>query len=42
VHLVLSPIQLDILVDALRSIGKVEFAERLETILRQGRQPPAG
>jgi hypothetical protein len=40
VHLVLSPIALDILVDALRSVGNVELAERLETILRHLRQPP--
>ena len=42
VHLVLSPIEVDILVDALRSVGNVELAERLEAILRQLRQPPAG
>ena len=41
VHLVLSLIELDILVDALRSVGNVEFAEQLEAILRQMRQPPA-
>jgi hypothetical protein len=41
VHLVLSLIEVDILADALRSVGNVEFAERLETILRQVRQPPA-
>ena len=41
VHLVLSLIDLDILVDALRSVGNVEFAEQLEAILRQLRQPPA-
>jgi hypothetical protein len=41
VYLVLSPIELDILADALRSVGNVEFAEQLEAILRQLRQPPA-
>lgn len=40
VHLVLSPIALDIIVDALRSVGNVELAERLETILQQVRRPP--
>ena len=40
-HLVLSPIEVDILVDALRSVGNVELAERLEAILRQLHQPPA-
>jgi hypothetical protein len=41
VYLVLSLIEVDILVDALRSVGNVEFAEQLEAILRQLRQPPA-
>jgi hypothetical protein len=41
VHLVLSLIKVDILVDALRSVENVELAERLEAILRQVRQPPA-
>jgi len=41
VYLVLSPIELDILVDALRSVGNVEFAEQLEAILRQLCRPPA-
>ena len=41
VQLVLSLIEVDILVDALRSVGNVEFAEQLEAILRQLRQPPA-
>ena len=40
VHVVLSPIEVDILVDALRSVGNVEFAERLETLLRLVRQSP--
>ena len=40
-HLVLSLIEVDILVDALRSVGNVEFAEQLEAILRQMHQPPA-
>ena len=42
VHLMLSPIELDILVDALRSVGNVEFAERLETILRLAHRPSPG
>ena len=41
VHLVLSLIELDILVDALRSVGNVEFAERLEMLLRRAYRPPA-
>jgi hypothetical protein len=40
VPLALSPIELDIIIDALRSVGNVELAERLETVLRQWRQPP--
>jgi hypothetical protein len=35
VHLVVTTTELDILADALRSVGNVEFADRLETILRQ-------
>ena len=35
VHLVVTTTELDILADALRSVGNVEFADRLETVLRQ-------
>jgi len=35
VHLVVSPVELDIIADALRSVGNVELAERLETLLHQ-------
>jgi hypothetical protein len=35
VHLVVTTIELDIIADALRSVGNVEFADRLETMLRQ-------
>jgi hypothetical protein len=35
VHVVVSPIELDIIVDALRSVGNTELAERMERILRQ-------
>ena len=35
VHLVVTRLELDIIVDALRSVGNVEIAERLEAILRQ-------
>ena len=41
VQLVLSLIEVDILVDAVRSVGNVEVAEQLEATLRQMRQPPA-
>ena len=35
VHLVVTLTELDILVDALRSVGNIDFADRLEHILRQ-------
>jgi hypothetical protein len=35
VHLVVTTTELDIIADALRSVGNVEFADRLESILRQ-------
>ena len=35
VHLVLTALELDIIVDALRSVGNVELAERLESVLRR-------
>jgi hypothetical protein len=34
VHLVLTRLELDIIVDALRSVGNLELAEDLDTILR--------
>jgi hypothetical protein len=34
-HLIVTPTELDIIVDALRSVGNVELAERFETVLRQ-------
>ena len=35
VHLVLTGMELDIIVDALRSVGNVELADRLESLLRR-------
>jgi hypothetical protein len=35
VHLVLTVMELDIIVDALRSVGNVELADRLESVLRR-------
>jgi len=34
-HLIVTPVELDIVVDALRSVGNVELAERFESVLRQ-------
>jgi len=34
-HLIVSPTELDIVVDALQSVGNVELAERFESALRQ-------
>jgi len=34
-HLSVTPTELDIIVDALRSVGNVELAERFERVLRQ-------
>jgi hypothetical protein len=34
-YLIVSPTELDIVVDALRSVGNVELAERFEGVLRQ-------
>jgi hypothetical protein len=34
VHLVLTGLELDIIVDALRSVGNVDLADRLEAVLR--------
>jgi hypothetical protein len=43
VHLIVTRLELDIIVDALRSVGNVDIAERLEAILRQvTRAPRAG
>jgi hypothetical protein len=33
-HLIVTPVELDIVVDALRSVGNVELAERFEAVLR--------
>ena len=35
VHLVLTPTELDIIADSLRSVGNRELADRLESILHQ-------
>jgi hypothetical protein len=35
IQLIVSPTELDIVVDALRSVGNVELAERFESVLRQ-------
>jgi hypothetical protein len=35
VHLVLTGLELDIIVDALRSVGNIELADRLESVLRR-------
>ena len=35
IHPIVSPTELDIVVDALRSVGNVELAERFESVLRQ-------
>jgi hypothetical protein len=34
-HLIVTPTELDIIVDALRSVGNVELAERFEAVLHQ-------
>jgi hypothetical protein len=34
-HLVVTPTELDIVVDALRSVGNVELADRFEAVLHQ-------
>ena len=34
-HLILTPLELDIIVDALRTVGNDELAERFEAVLRQ-------
>jgi hypothetical protein len=33
-HLIVTPVELDIIVDALRSVGNNELAERFEAVLR--------
>jgi hypothetical protein len=33
-HLIVTPVELDIVVDALRSVGNVELAARFEAVLR--------
>jgi hypothetical protein len=33
-HLIVTPVELDIVVDALRSVGNSELAERFEAVLR--------
>jgi hypothetical protein len=38
IHLVLTGLELDIIVDALRSVGNVELADDLDTILRHAAQ----
>jgi hypothetical protein len=35
IHLVLDPLDLFVIIDALRSVGNVDFADRLDEILRQ-------
>jgi len=34
-HLIVTPTELDIIVDALQSVGNVELAERFANVLRQ-------
>ena len=34
-HLVVTPIELDIVIDALRSVGNLELADRFEAVLHQ-------
>lgn len=34
-HLIVTPVELDILVDALRSVGNVELAARFEAVLQK-------
>jgi len=34
-HLIVTPVELDILVDALRSVGNTELADRFEAVLRR-------
>ena len=34
VHLIVTPVELDIVVDALRSVGNIELAARFEAVLR--------
>jgi len=40
-HLVLGPTELDIVVDALRSVGNIELAEHFDAVLRQFSQRPS-
>jgi hypothetical protein len=40
IHLALSRLELDIIVDALRSVGNLELADDLDTILRHTAQRP--
>ncbi len=40
VHLVVTRLELDIIVDALRSVGNVDIVERLEAILRHVTRTP--
>jgi hypothetical protein len=40
VHLIVTPTELDILVNALRSVGNLELADRFEAVLRQLGQNP--
>jgi hypothetical protein len=42
IHLIVSPTELDIVVDALRSVGNVELAERFESVLQQFGQGSGG
>ncbi len=35
VHLVLTALELDIIVDALRSVGNIDLADRMESVLRR-------
>jgi hypothetical protein len=39
VHLVVDALELDIIVDALRSVGNVELADRFEAIMRSLARP---
>jgi hypothetical protein len=42
VHLVVSFVELDIIVDALRSVGNVDIAERFEDIMQRVHQSTRG
>jgi hypothetical protein len=42
VHLIVTPVELDIAVDALRSVGNIELAARFEAVLRRSRRGRCG